>query len=92
MRRAAKIDRNQPEIVSVLRRLGASVQPLHMVGQGCPDLAVGWRGENLFLEIKDGLLVPSKQRLTDDEARWHSEWKGKVLIVRSVSDVLALLS
>ena len=41
MRRAARTDANQAEIVAALRGVGASVQPLHAVGQGCPDLLVG---------------------------------------------------
>ena len=34
MRRAAAVDANQPSIVGALRAVGASVQPLHSVGQG----------------------------------------------------------
>ena len=45
MRRAARVDRNQAEIVVALRAGGASVQPLHAVGKGVPDLLVGWRGK-----------------------------------------------
>lgn len=44
MRRRAHTDRNQPAIVAALRGIGATVQPLHAVGQGCPDLLVGYRG------------------------------------------------
>ena len=40
---AARVDANQPEIVKALRGVGATVQHLHKVGQGCPDLMVGWR-------------------------------------------------
>lgn len=39
--RAAKVDKNQPEIVEALRAEGAVVQHLHAVGVGCPDLLVG---------------------------------------------------
>jgi hypothetical protein len=91
-RRASRTDRNQPEIVSALRRLGASVEHIHTLGRGVPDLLVGYRGRNLLVELKDGELPPSKQALTEDEARWHSEWKGEVVIIRSVSDLLGLLS
>ena len=37
-RRAPRIDANQPEIVKSFRKLGCTVQHLHMVGDGCPDL------------------------------------------------------
>jgi hypothetical protein len=54
MRRAARTDSNQTEIVATLRSLGCSVQMLHAVGAGCPDLLIGIDGQNLLLEIKDG--------------------------------------
>ena len=75
-------------IVNALRRVGASVQHLHTVGDGCPDIAVGWKGQNFFMEIKDGSLIPSKQKLTPDEARWHSLWNGHKCIVRSPDEAL----
>ncbi len=54
MRRAANVDRNQPEIVAALRAAGATVEYLHAVGGGCPDLLVGYRGANYVLEVKEG--------------------------------------
>ena len=59
MRRAARIDRNQPEIVEALRKLGASVQPLHTVHDSVPDLLIGYQGRNFLLEVKDGTKPPS---------------------------------
>ena len=44
MRRAARIDRNQPEIVKALRQVGAHVTSLAAVGDGVPDLLVGFQG------------------------------------------------
>lgn len=92
MRRAAKTDRNQIEIVRALRQAGASVQPLHMVGEGVPDLLVGFRGVNLVMEVKDGMLPPSRQKLTQDERGWHDSWRGQKSIVADVSQALALLA
>ena len=86
--RAAKVDRNQPEIVAALRAIGATVQPLHTVGRGVPDLLVGWRGANLLLEVKDG----AGKGLTPDQVEWHCQWRGQVCIVRSVDDALAVLT
>ena len=92
MRRAAKADRNQPEIVAAFRKLGATVQHLHSIGGGCPDIAAGFRGLNYLIEIKDGEKPPSGQKLTPDEAEWHDTWEGQVAIVRSVDDVVRLLN
>lgn len=88
MRRAAKVDANQSEIVGALRAVGASVQTLHAVGQGCPDLLVGFRGQCFTLECKDGSLPPSARQLTTAQDRWHMEWRGHVAVVKSVDEAL----
>lgn len=92
MRRAAKVDANQTEIVKALRSVGASVQSLASTGKGCPDLLVGFRGVNWLLEIKDGQKVKSARKLTDDQVVWHESWRGKVYIVESVDQALNLLN
>lgn len=91
MRTAARADANQGEITGALRAVGASVQPLHSIGKGCPDLLVGWQGRNLLLELKDGAKVPSRRKLTEDEDAWHRAWGGQVAVVESVTDALRLL-
>lgn len=92
MRRAANIDANQPAIVDALRTVGASVQHLHMVGHGCPDILVGYRGCNILMEIKDGSKIPSRRKLTPDEVKWHAAWCGKVFIVETVEQALSILA
>lgn len=79
--RANRIDDNQQAIVAALRMIGASVQPLNAVRAGCPDLLVGFRGQNYLLEIKDGAKSASRRALTDSEAIWHSAWRGSVATV-----------
>jgi hypothetical protein len=81
MRRAAKIDANQEAVVSALRSAGATVQSLASVGKGVPDLLVGFKGQTLLMEVKDGLKAVSKQRLTEDQLTWHGNWKGGSLAV-----------
>jgi len=90
MRRAARVDDNQAEIVAALRAAGCTVQSLAAVGKGCPDAAVGFRGRNLLLEIKDGAKPPSKRKLTPDEERWHAAWRGQVAVVESVDEALGV--
>jgi hypothetical protein len=85
-RTAAKVDANQADIVAALRRIGATVQCLHQVGHGCPDLLVGWHGENILLEVK----MPGGD-MTPDELKLHDDWQGEVNIVRSISDALECL-
>lgn len=81
MRRAAKTDRNQPEIVEALRKAGASVTLLHAVGDGCPDLLVGYRHHTILMEVKDGKKSPSERNLTPDQQEWHAGWRGGVLVI-----------
>jgi hypothetical protein len=90
-RYAARVDANQTQIVSALRAAGATVQLLSAVGQGCPDLLVGYQGNNILMEIKDGKKAPSDRKLTSDQIVWHSEWKGVVFLVTSVDEALQLL-
>ena len=91
MRRAAKIDANQPMIVMALRAAGATVQTLAAVGGGVPDLLVGYHGRNLLLEVKDECKPPSKRRLTPDQAVWHATWAGTTYVVKSEQEALQAL-
>jgi hypothetical protein len=88
---AARVDANQPDIVRALRGAGASVQPLHTVGSGCPDLLVGIDGANLLIEVKDGSKSPSKRILTPDQVEWHQAWRGQVTVANSIAEALAVL-
>ena len=79
--RAAKIDANHEAVVLALRSAGATVQSLAGVGKGVPDLLVGYKGQTLLLEIKDGFKPPSKRSLNEDQLRWHGRWNGGALAV-----------
>ena len=91
MRRAGRIDENQPLIVKALRDCGASVLSLSNMGQGCPDLVVGKDGRNWLMEIKDPSRKPSERRLTDDERVFHALWRGQVCVVETAEEALAWL-
>ena len=88
MRRAARIDANQPSIVEALRVIGATVEPIYMVGGGVPDLLVGYRGVNWLIEVKDGDKPPSRRRLTPDEQAWHDDWRGQVAVVNDAQEAI----
>lgn len=76
-RYARKVDANHAHIIEALRAVGASVSSLASVGDGVPDLLVGYRGENFLLEVKDGTKVPSARRLTDAQTKWFGSWRGR---------------
>lgn len=86
MRRACKVDANQAEIVQALRDAGATVKDLSKVGQGCPDLLVGYNTVNYLIEVK----VPGG-KLTPDQRVFHSQWLGKVYIVRTSDEALRII-
>lgn len=86
MRRAAKVDANQAAIVTAMRANGMRVQILSMVGSGCPDLLVGFRGLTLLVETKGSghahrALAPNDHDLTEAQRKWHKEWAGGPIVV-----------
>jgi hypothetical protein len=91
MRRAARTDGNQAEIVAALRAAGASVHPCHAAGQGFPDLTVGYRGVNWLIEVKDPSKPKADQKLTPAQEGWHRDWRGQVAVVRTPEEALAVI-
>ena len=81
-----RVDANQPEIVADLRKVGASVLLLHEVGEGCPDICVGFRGMNYLIEIKteQGMLNPV-------QLDWHRNWQGQRAIARTSEEALRII-
>lgn len=86
MRRAARVDANQAEIVSALRKAGATVELLHAVGGGCPDILAGYLGRNLLMEIKG-----PGGRLNEIEHEWHLWWRGQVVVVYTAEEALRII-
>ena len=87
-----RVDANQTRVVAALRKAGATVQHLHAVGHGCPDLLVGYHGHTILMEVKDGNKPPSKRELTDDEKEWMLTWKGGyVFVVLNPQDAVFIL-
>ena len=71
MRRAARVDANQEQVVSALRAAGANVWIL-----GLPvDLLVGYKGHTILMEVKDG----PKKRLTALQDTFFAKWEGGTL-------------
>jgi len=71
MRRAARVDANQMQIVSALRAAGAYVWII-----GLPvDLLVGYKNHTFLVEIK----TDSKKRLTKLQADFFENWSGSTL-------------
>lgn len=91
MRRAARTDANQTQIVEALRVIGATVRVISQ-GDGIPDLLVGFQGKTALLEVKDGRKPPSARVLTPAEQKFFDEWRGGTLaIVNSVDEAIAVV-
>lgn len=84
--RAYRVDSNQKEIVNALRDAGFSVQHLHSVGAGCPDILVGIGGINILIEIKEG-----DGKLTPAQVIWHSSWQGQVSIAKNKEEAIEIV-
>jgi hypothetical protein len=69
-----RTDNNQAEIVRTLKAVGATVLDLSMVGGGCPDLLVGFCGEDHKIEIKN---PDARGKLRTSQIIFQEFWKGK---------------
>lgn len=87
-RYAAKTDGNQAEIVNDLRAMGFSVESLASVGNGMPDIAVGWDRLNWFFELKDPSRPKSSQKLNPLQVEFHNSWRGQVAVVKDTWQLL----
>ena len=90
-RRAARVDANQNEIVTMLRKMGYSVAITSECGKGFPDFVVGRSGKNYLFEIKDGRKPKSAQKLTDAEQQFADSWKGQYTVITCLDDAIKIL-
>jgi len=92
VRRAAKVDSNQEEIVKAFRQAGATVKPVHQI-KGFVDILVGYCGIDQQVEIKDGAKFASKKKLSQAEQDHWDSWKGRrPVIVERLEDIPGVLS
>lgn len=84
MRSGGHPDSTQAAIVDALRKCGAFVQHITQVGNGAPDLLVGFRRRTFLLEVK-GPKTPLDPR----QVEWHASWRGlPVDVVRTPLEAL----
>lgn len=92
MRKRARVDDNQNEIVSRLKQIyGLSVRVTSMIGSGFPDLVLGWRGKNYLIELKDGKKSASRKKLTEHEKKMKDQWFGQFDVCESIDEILAVI-
>ena len=81
MKRNAKVDKNQPEIVKALKAHGAQVLLTHQI-KNAFDILVGFRGELFIMEIKNPEYLPkiydrerSEKQLSEGEHKCMEMFK-----------------
>ena len=85
MRRAARRDATEKDVVRAFRDAGFSVE--FISGDGTPDLVIGKGPCMRWVEIKSG-----NKPLRDSQIAWAESWRGPTpLIVRSVDDAIAVI-
>lgn len=86
-RTAAATDKNQPEIVEALRKMGFSVETDH------DDLLIGDRGLTFWYELKDDRALDKDGKIRESEIKpsqkkLRAEFKGHYKIVSSLDQIL----
>lgn len=89
MRRAAKTDTNQGEIVNGLRSIFGPecVFDASGMGKGFPDLVIGVRGKTLLMEVKT-----KTGKLTTDQIIFHKLWDGQIAVVTTLEEALQVIA
>ena len=86
LRRAEKIDLNQPEIVEALRALpGVIVRSLAGLGDGINDLLVITEPATFLIEVK----MPG-ETLTPKQKDWHRECRWRNHVAYDVESAVAI--
>lgn len=92
MRYKLRKDDNHNTIANVFRKLGASVAETHRLGEGFPDLVIGFMGYNALIEVKDGAKSESRRKLTDAEFEFFEGWRGWVAVVKDENDAINIIN
>ena len=94
-RPARRYDANHRTISDALEAVGAMVVDLAVVGDGCPDILVGFRGRWVAMEIKDGTRIASERKLTHPEEHFFQRAAARALpcfVVESIEDAIRALT
>ena len=84
-----RVDANQNQIIHTFIALGASVLNLSRVGEGCPDILIGYKGKHSILcEIK----ANEKKLYTEPQIKFMQNWRGGAICrIDSVDAAIRLI-
>lgn len=84
--RKARRDAAEPEIVSVLKQCGFSVERISEPGK--PDLLCGFRGQTFLVECKSGTKGYARH-LNKNQQAFADSWRGSpVVILRDAQEAM----
>ena len=85
---AKRVDLNHQEVVKTLRSLGATVFDASRMGQGFPDLVVGYNHQTVLVEIKSG----EAKKFTAAQLKFMADWKGSAVVrINDVDGAIRLI-
>lgn len=85
MRRAARTDDNQHELVEALKKIGAKC---YFIGKPV-DLLVGFRGRNMLLEVKRPDKRDQPSKITQEQKDFIATWPGEVVICYTIDEAIS---
>jgi hypothetical protein len=91
-RRACRKDKNHGEIVTAFKKLQCRVIDLSTQGKGVPDLLVGVHETWHMVEVKNPKQAYGRRGLSQRQQRFDDATGGTVSVVRTLDDVLALVT
>jgi len=92
IRRAAKIDDNQNELVALIRAMGVSVAITSAAHDGFTDLVIGFGGVTVLVEVKDGSKEPARRKLTPQQVAFHGSFKGAITVIENEQQAVELVT
>ena len=88
-----RVDENQREIIETLNAIkGCKVLDLSEVGEGCPDISVGYCARNWLFEIKNPDKPPCDRKLTPAQQKFFNTWPGQVQKVETVQEIIKTIT
>lgn len=86
MRKYGRVDGTHKAIIDALRKVGCAVYSLADLGDGMPDLLIGFQGQTYLAEVKDGRKPPSARAFTSDQRAWLLNWRGGPVVLLTSAD------
>lgn len=62
-----------------------------MVGNGCLDTLIGFRGKNFLVEIKNDSMPVSKRKLRPKQEKFMAEWRGQAAVCKNLEEILEVI-